>query len=75
MCSKKRTQNIAYPRQIAMYLCRKLIDISLPKIGEKFGGRDHSTIIHGCDKIFHELDKDSQLQTAVEELEKKINGT
>lgn len=74
MCGKKRTQNIAYPRQIAMYLSRKLIDMSLPKIGEKFGGRDHSTIIHGCDKIFRELENDSNLQKSIDELEKKIKG-
>ena len=74
MCGKKRTQNIAYPRQIAMYLSRKLIDMSLPKIGERFGGRDHSTIIHGCDKIFTELEKNSNLQKTMDELEKKIKG-
>ena len=44
--SKKRTQNIAYPRQIAMYLCRELADLSYPRIGELFGGRDHTTVIH-----------------------------
>ncbi|EIA24792.1 Putative chromosomal replication initiator protein, partial [Candidatus Arthromitus sp. SFB-3] len=49
--SQRRTQNIAFPRQIAMYLCRKLTDSSLPKIGEKFGGRDHTTVIHAYEKI------------------------
>lgn len=72
MRGKKRTQNIAYPRQIAMYLSRKLIDTSLPKIGEKFGGRDHSTVIHGCEKIFKELENDIELKKTIEELEKKI---
>ncbi len=48
--SQRRTQNIAFPRQIAMYLCRKLTDSSLPKIGEKFGGRDHTTVIHAYEK-------------------------
>ncbi len=74
MRGKKRTQNIAYPRQIAMYLSRKLIDMSLPRIGERFGGRDHSTIIHGCDKIFSELENDSTLQKTIDELERKIKG-
>lgn len=72
MRGKKRTQNIAYPRQIAMYLSRKLIDTSLPKIGEKFGGRDHSTVIHGCEKIFKELENDIELKKTIEELEQKI---
>ncbi len=70
--SKKRTQNITYPRQIAMYLSRKLIDISLPKIGELFGGRDHSTIIHGCDKITDLIENDSQIRNTVVEIEKLI---
>lgn len=70
----KRPKNIAYPRQIAMYLSRKLLDISLPKIGESFGGRDHSTVIHACTKIEKELEKNSQLQTTIIELEKKIKG-
>lgn len=72
--AKKRNQNIAYPRQIAMYLSRKLIDISLPKIGQSFGGRDHSTVIHACDKISSELEKDQNLNNVLIELEKKIKG-
>ena len=74
MISKKRTQNITYPRQIAMYLSRKLIDISLPKIGEQFGGRDHSTVIHACDKIAFDLEDNSELNNVILELEKKIKG-
>lgn len=72
--SKKRTANLTYPRQIAMYLSRKLIDISLPKIGDKFMGRDHSTIIHGCDKIAGDIEKDKQFANIIFELEKKIKG-
>ena len=49
--SKKRPKNIATPRQIGMYLCRTMTDSSLPKIGEAFGGRDHTTVIHACEKI------------------------
>ena len=71
--SSKRTRNIAYPRQIAMYLCRKLTDLSLPKIGEKFGGRDH-TIIHGFDKISRELQTDIELTQMLNELESKITS-
>ncbi|MHC1749239.1 MAG: chromosomal replication initiator protein DnaA [Cellulosilyticaceae bacterium] len=72
--SSKRTRNIAYPRQVAMYLCRKLTDLSLPKIGEKFGGRDHTTIIHGFEKISNELKSDVELSQIINELECKITG-
>ena len=72
--SSKRTRNIAYPRQIAMYLCRKLTDLSLPKIGEKFGGRDHTTIIHGFEKISRELQTDIVLTQMLNELESKITA-
>lgn len=72
--SSKRTRNIAYPRQIAMYLCRKLTDLSLPKIGEKFGGRDHTTIIHGFEKISREQQTDIELTQMLNELESKITS-
>jgi chromosomal replication initiator protein len=51
MISSKRSHNIVFPRQIAMYLARELTDLSLPKIGQEFGGRDHTTVLHACDKI------------------------
>lgn len=70
--SKKRNRPIAYPRQIAMYLCRELTDQSLPKIGEEFGGRDHTTVIHACEKIQEDMQKDSQLRRIIDELKKKI---
>jgi len=70
----KKPRNIAYPRQIAMYLSRKLLDISLPKIGEQFGGRDHTTVIHGISKIQKELDEKKELQKTIYELEKTIKG-
>jgi chromosomal replication initiator protein len=71
--SARRTRNVAYPRQIAMYLCRKLTDMSLPKIGEEFGGRDHTTVIHACEKISKGLKTDEALETAVAELNKRIS--
>lgn len=70
--SARRTRNIAFPRQIAMYLCRNLTDMSLPKIGEEFGGRDHTTVIHAYDKISDNLKKDENLEDIVNELIKKI---
>lgn len=72
--SKKRTQNIAYPRQIAMYLSRKLIDLPLAKIGKSFGDRDHSTVIHGCDKITEMIENNNDLKNTIVEIEKKIIG-
>ncbi|MCQ4699389.1 chromosomal replication initiator protein DnaA, partial [Paeniclostridium sordellii] len=54
--SKKRTRSISYPRQIAMYLSRELTDLSLPKIGEEFGGRDHTTVFHAHDKIAKDIE-------------------
>ena len=64
--SQRRTRNIAYPRQIAMYLSRKLTDMSLPKIGEEFGGRDHTTVIHAYEKISESLKSDESLQHTIE---------
>jgi chromosomal replication initiator protein len=71
--SSRRTRNVAFPRQIAMYLSRKLTDTSLPKIGEEFGGRDHTTVIHAYEKISQNLKKDDSLLATVAELTKKIN--
>ncbi|MDN5332007.1 MAG: chromosomal replication initiator protein [Tepidanaerobacteraceae bacterium] len=70
--SKKRTKEIAYARQVAMYLCRELTDFSLPKIGEEFGGRDHTTVIHACEKISKDIQKDPQFASLIENLKKKI---
>lgn len=72
--SKKRTRNIAYPRQIAMYLCRELTDLSLPKIGEEFGGRDHTTVIHANEKIAKEMETDPDLKMKIENLIKEIKS-
>lgn len=66
--AKKRTRLVAFPRQIAMYLVRELTDLSLPKIGEAFGGRDHTTVIHACDKITEELQHNYELQEKIKEL-------
>lgn len=66
--AKKRTKSVAFPRQIAMYMSRELTDYSLPKIGEEFGGRDHTTVIHAHEKISKLLQSDSQLQRQIKEL-------
>ena len=71
--SSRRSRNISYPRQIAMYLSRKLTDMSLPKIGEAFGGRDHTTVIHAYEKISEGLKSDESLQNIINDITKKIN--
>ena len=68
----KKPKNIAFPRQVSMYLCRKLLDISLPKIGESFGGRDHTMVIYAISKIEKQLESDEGLQKTVHALEKEI---
>ncbi|KEO81223.1 chromosomal replication initiator protein DnaA [Tumebacillus flagellatus] len=70
--AKKRTKAIAFPRQIAMYLARELTDFSLPKIGDEFGGRDHTTVIHAHEKIAKELQTDFTLRQTVESLKEKL---
>ncbi|MEW5762477.1 MAG: chromosomal replication initiator protein DnaA [Bacillota bacterium] len=73
--AKKRTRNVAFPRQVAMYLTRELTDLSLPKIGEAFGGRDHTTVIHAHEKIAHELKQDPSLQELIKELMNRLRKT
>lgn len=71
--SKKRNKNLVYPRQIAMYLCRKLTDASFPQIGEQFGGRDHTTVMHAADKLEKELITSPELKPTIDTLCKKID--
>ncbi len=71
--SKKRSANLAFPRQVAMYLCRNLTDESFPKIGTEFGGKDHSTVMHSCDKIEREMRTNKELFNTIEKIKKDIN--
>lgn len=71
--SKTRTKNIANARHIAIYLCRKLLDLSYIKIGDEFGGRDHSTIISACSKVEKQIKSDHTYKAAVEDIEKMLN--
>lgn len=66
--NKKRTQNIAFPRQVAMYLCRELADLSYPRIGELFGGRDHTTVIHAYEKISNLKNSNLAFQNELQEI-------
>jgi chromosomal replication initiator protein len=72
LCSDKRSQNIVYPRQVAMYLSRELTDSSLPKIGKQFGGRDHTTVIHATSKIARKIREDRSVYNLVQELTARI---
>ena len=69
--SKKRSTQVAFPRQVAMYLTRVLTNESFPKIGIEFGGRDHSTVMHSIDKIEKEINKNSQLKKIIETLKEQ----
>ena len=71
---KTRTKNIANARHISIYLCRKLLDLPYIKIGDEFGGRDHSTIISSCTKVEKQIKKDRALSTAINEIEKLITS-
>ena len=71
---KKRPKNIALARQVAMYLCRKMTDASLPKIGLSFGGRDHTTVIHACEKIDKMKNEDKGFEAQLQQFEEKIRS-
>jgi chromosomal replication initiator protein len=73
MRSKKRSRNLVFPRQIAMYLCRRLTDASFPVIGDRFGGRDHTTVIHATQVIERRLAQDQTLRETVEKLQRKLD--
>ncbi|WP_029914434.1 chromosomal replication initiator protein DnaA [Pelobacter seleniigenes] len=72
--SSKRLKNLVLPRQIAMYICRKLTDLSYPEIGTKFGGKDHSTIIHAIKKIDKKMEEDLHTRMTVEKLMEKMGS-
>lgn len=72
--SKKRSSNISFPRQIAMYLCRAMTSESFPKIGTEFGGKDHSTVMHSVEKIEKEIKVNKDLFNIIEKLKKDIGS-
>jgi len=72
MNSPSRTQNLVVPRQIAMYLCRQLLDASFPEIARHFGGRDHSTVMYACDKLEQSVKIDRQMRAVVSELTSRV---
>lgn len=72
--SKKKSKNIAYPRQIAMYISRKLTECSLPKIGTEFGGRDHSTVLHAFNKITEEIENSNETKKKIDDIISMLNN-
>jgi len=75
MTSRRRPANIAFPRQVAMYLSRKLTSHSLKEIGQSFGGRDHGTVIHAYKTVENMMDQDDSVSRAVQYLQKQLNVT
>jgi chromosomal replication initiator protein len=75
LCAKTRTRAVAFPRQVAMYLSRRLTDASLPRIGDAFGGRDHTTVMHACDKISRALETDDRLRATIDHLSQTLLKT
>ena len=72
MTAKRRSQNVVYPRHVAMFLSRELTSLSFPEIGEHFGGRDHTTVLHACDKIKKDIKKDQKARSLVDKLAQEI---
>ncbi|HEY3314206.1 MAG TPA: chromosomal replication initiator protein DnaA [Bacillota bacterium] len=72
--AQRRTRALAFPRQIAMYISRELTDSSLPRIGEEFGGRDHTTVIHAYEKVAADMKVDASLRSVVQELMEKLRN-
>ncbi len=70
--SKTRTKALTTPRQVAMFLCRELLSIQLVEIGNAFGGRDHSTVIHSLDRVATEIAADAQFARRVENLRSEL---
>ncbi len=68
MRAKRRTKGVAFPRQVAMYVAREITDASLPRIGEEFGGRDHTTVMHACQRVREALHRDAHLAASVKRL-------
>ena len=73
MLSEKRSNNVAYPRQIAMYLCRELVNMTFPQIGKDFGGRDHSTVLHAYSKISEEYKNNEETRALIDDIKKSLS--
>jgi len=74
MLSSRRTRNLTVPRQIAMYLCKTMTFKSLPEIGRRFNGRDHTTVLHAIRKMAHLVQVDAEISETVSELQAQLGG-
>ena len=74
LISSKRSRNIVLPRQIAMYLCRTMLNMTTTSIGKTFGNRDHTTVLHGCDVVTDQLKDNYALKRTIEELSELIKN-
>jgi chromosomal replication initiator protein len=74
ICGRSRTRDVALPRQVAMYLLREEAGCSLPQIGEVLGGRDHTTVMYGCEKIIEMLDTNDRLRRQVMQVKEQLYG-
>jgi len=72
MTAKRRSRNVVFPRHLAMYLSREMTGLSYPEIGEQFGGRDHTTVLHACEKVRKEIKKDQKSKSLVDKLMTEI---
>ena len=71
---RNRSRNFALPRHVAMYLMREDANISLPQIGEKMGGRDHTTVMHACDKVANLMERDDYLRRQISTIREQLYG-
>jgi chromosomal replication initiator protein len=74
LCSSRRMRSISLPRQVAMYLCRQILQLSFPELGERFGGRNHSTVLLSFHKIEQQRKLDAELAALLDDLERKLRG-
>jgi chromosomal replication initiator protein len=72
--SNRRNKEVTFPRQMAMYICRNMLNMTLPQIGAEFGNRDHTTVMHACSKISDDLEKRSEIAKALDEIKQRLAG-
>jgi chromosomal replication initiator protein len=74
LVGSNRSRDIALPRHVAMYLLRKEVNVSLPQIGEAFGGRDHTTVMHACSKVADLIERDDRLRRQILQIREQLFG-
>jgi len=74
MIGRDRSREVALPRQVAMYLLREAVNVSLPQIGEALGGRDHTTVMYACEKVADLIESDDRLRRQVIQIREQLGG-